>query len=184
MAQPRQKGQTMKNKAKIVELEVTDELIQDFGINPKDVRVLKHGSKFVKCLMVETSEEIYKAYMQPKWREDKRRYRRSQEDIVSSNKIPISIDVEDEDGNKLEIASKFNLEKEVCLKEFFGEYLKFLGGVDDNDMKIIILHYEEGVSQREIAKIVKLSQKTVSNKLKKYGDLLRENMKDFRDLID
>lgn len=51
-------------------------------------------------------------------------------------------------------------------------------------MKIIRLHFEEGLSQREIAKIVKVSQKTVSNKLKKYGDLLRENLKDFRDLID
>lgn len=174
----------MKSKAKVVELEVTDELIQDFRINPRDVRVLKHGNRFVKCLMVETSEEVYKSYMQPKWREDKRRYRRSQEDIISSSKNPISIDVEDEDGNKLEIASKFNLEKEVLLKEFFGEYLKFHGGVDDNDMKIIRLHFEEGLSQREIAKIVKVSQKTVSNKLKKYGDLLRENLKDFRDLID
>ena len=174
----------MTKKAKIVELEVTDEIIRDFGINPKEVRVLKHGNRFVKCILIETSEEVYKAYMQPKWREDKRRYRRSQEEINSSNKIPISIDVEDEDGNRLEIASRFNLEKEVCLKEFFSEYLKFLGGVEDTDMKIIRLHFEEDLSQREIAKIVKLSQKTVSNKLKKYGDLLRQNLTDFRGLID
>lgn len=174
----------MKNKAKVVELEVTDELIQDFGIDPKDVRVLKHGNRFVKCILIETSEEVYKAYMQPKWREDKRRYRGSQEDITSSSKNPISIDVEDEDGNKLEIASRFNLEKEVCLKEFFSEYLKFLGGVEDTDMKIIRLHFEEGLSQRKIAKIVKVSQKTVSNKLKKYGELLRGSFKDYEDLID
>ena len=173
----------MTKKAKIVELEVTDEIIRDFGIDPKEVKILKHGSRFVKCILVETTEEVYKAYMQLEWREDKRRYRRSQEDIISSKKMPVSIDVEDEDGNKMEIRDTFNLEKDICIKEFFNEYLKFLGDVNDVDMKIIRLSYEEGLSQREISKIVKLSQKTVSNRLKKYRDILVENFKDYKDLI-
>lgn len=173
----------MTKKAKIVELEVTDEIIRDFGIDPKEAKILKHGSRFVKCILVETTEVVYKAYMRPEWREDKRTYRRSQKGIKSSNKNPISIDVEDEDGNKMEIRDTFNLEKDICLKEFFNEYLKFLGDVNDVDMKIIRLSYEEGLSQREIAKIVKLSQKTVSNRLKKYRDILVENFKDYKDLI-
>lgn len=40
----------MTNKAKIVELEVTDDIIRDFGIDPKEVKILKHGSRFVKCI--------------------------------------------------------------------------------------------------------------------------------------
>lgn len=173
----------MTKNVKVVELEVTDDTIRDFGIDPKEVKILKHGSRFVKCILVETTEEVYKSYIQLEWRENKRRYRRSQKGIKSSNKNPISIDVEDEDGNKITIRDNFNLEKDICLKEFFNEYLKFLGDVNDVDMKIIRLSYEVGLSQREIAKIVKLSQKTISNRLKKYRDILVENFKDYKDLI-
>ena len=52
-------------------MEVTNETIRDFGIDPSQVVWTKIGNKKVRAFMVPCTEEQYYEYMRPLWREDK-----------------------------------------------------------------------------------------------------------------
>ena len=51
---------------------VTDEVIRDFGIKPEDVTWRRIGNRKCRVVMVDSTEEKYKAYMAPVWAEIKR----------------------------------------------------------------------------------------------------------------
>ena len=51
---------------------VTDEVIRDFGIKPEDVTWRRICNRKCRVVMVDASEEEYKAYMAPIWAEIKR----------------------------------------------------------------------------------------------------------------
>lgn len=51
---------------------VTDEVIRDFGIKPEDVTWRCIGNRKCRVVLVDASEEEYKAYMAPIWAEIKR----------------------------------------------------------------------------------------------------------------
>ena len=51
---------------------VTDEVIRDFGIKPEDVTWRRIGNRKCRVVMVDATEEEYKAYMAPIWAEIKR----------------------------------------------------------------------------------------------------------------
>ena len=54
---------------------VTDEVIRDFGIKPEDVTWRRIGNRKCRVVMVDASEEEYKAYMAPIWAGIKREVR-------------------------------------------------------------------------------------------------------------
>ena len=64
------------NKQYYIPMEVTAETIKDFGIDPADVVWTKIGNRKKRVVMIAATEEQYKAYMRPLWREDKRRWHR------------------------------------------------------------------------------------------------------------
>ena len=51
---------------------VTDETIRDFGIKPEAVTWRRLGNRKCRVVMVDATEEEYKAYMEPIWTEIKR----------------------------------------------------------------------------------------------------------------
>lgn len=51
---------------------VTDEVIRDFGIKPEDVTWRRIGNRKCRVVMVDATEEEYRAYMAPIWAEIKR----------------------------------------------------------------------------------------------------------------
>ena len=51
---------------------VTDEVIHDFGIKPEDVTWRRIGNRKYRVVMVDSTEEEYRAYMAPIWAEIKR----------------------------------------------------------------------------------------------------------------
>mgnify|MGYP000837289708 FL=1 len=51
---------------------VTDEVIRDFGIKQEDVTWRRIGNRKCRVVMVDATEEEYKAYMAPIWAEIKR----------------------------------------------------------------------------------------------------------------
>ena len=51
---------------------VTDEVIRDFSIKPEDVTWRRICNRKCRVVMVDASEEEYKAYMAPIWAEIKR----------------------------------------------------------------------------------------------------------------
>ncbi|MFQ9435188.1 MAG: hypothetical protein ACLR1R_01840 [Ruminococcus callidus] len=69
------------NKQHYIPMEVTAETIKDFGINPADVVWTRIGNRKARVIMIPATEEQYKTFMRPLWREDKRQQR--QEPAVS-----------------------------------------------------------------------------------------------------
>ena len=55
-----------------IPMAVTDEVIRDFGIKPEDVTWCRIGNRKCRVVMVDATEEEYKAYMEPIWAEIKR----------------------------------------------------------------------------------------------------------------
>lgn len=51
---------------------VTDEVIRDFGIKPEEVTWRRIGNRKCRVVMVDATEEEYRAYMAPIWAEIKR----------------------------------------------------------------------------------------------------------------
>ena len=51
---------------------VTDEVIRDFGIKQEDVTWRRIGNRKCRVVMVDATEEEYRAYMAPIWAEIKR----------------------------------------------------------------------------------------------------------------
>ena len=67
-----EKTKTNNEKQYFIPMEVTDETIVDFNINPEEVVWAKIGNNRVRVLMVPATEEQYREYMRPLWRENKR----------------------------------------------------------------------------------------------------------------
>ena len=59
------------SKQYAIPMEVTNETIRDYGIDPSKVIWTKIGNKKVRAFMVPCTEEQYYEYMRPLWREDK-----------------------------------------------------------------------------------------------------------------
>ena len=51
---------------------VTDEAIHDFGFKPEDITWRRIGNRKCRVVMVDATEEEYRAYMAPMWAEIKR----------------------------------------------------------------------------------------------------------------
>ncbi|WP_100065015.1 sigma-70 family RNA polymerase sigma factor [Miniphocaeibacter massiliensis] len=159
---------------------------------------------------VEVSEEVYKAYMQPVWKEKKRIQRAyknleelgeketiklsksknneyvqvaSIEDGFTNNKplgLPLSLERAEEEAG-FEIVSKINIE-EVAMFNLLKEALyEVLSEFQERDQKImeLLLIYE--MKEREVAKEVRCSQKTVNNVKNKLLPIIQEKMEDWRD---
>jgi len=65
------KNNENQSKEYAIPMEVTNETIKDFSIDPSQVIWTKIGNKKVRAIMVPCTEEQYYEYMRPLWREDK-----------------------------------------------------------------------------------------------------------------
>ncbi|OLS02591.1 sigma factor-like helix-turn-helix DNA-binding protein [Tissierella creatinophila] len=152
---------------------------------------------------VPVSEEVYKAYMQPVWREQKR-IQRAYKDLnemddpfAGSGKIlkqsnagngsglhhikmglPLSLNQAREEQG-FEAKSETNVEEEVAYKILLDELLNILDELNDKDSKAMKLVLIEGLSEREVAKEIGMSRKTVNNRKKKYLPIIQEKLKDW-----
>ena len=199
----------MKNIAKIIELEVSDKIIKDFGIDPKDIRVLKHGSKFVKCILVDVSEEVYKEYMKPIWKEQKRIQRayknleklQDEERIKTATEknvnyvqagsletgfiktkeygLPLSLDTAEEEYD-FEVASIQNIEDIVTYKLLEEAFLEVISEFSERDKKVLKLLFLYEMKEREVAEVVGISQKTVNNIKNKHLPKIQEKLRPWK----
>lgn len=154
---------------------------------------------------IPVSEEIYKAYMQPIWREQKR-VQRAYEDLnemddddpfADSGKVlkqsnsgngtglhhlkmglPLSLNQAKEEQG-FEAKSETNVEEEVAYKILLDELLNILDELNDKDSKAMKLVLIEGLTEREVAKEIGMSRKTINNRKKKYLPIIQEKLKDW-----
>lgn len=145
--------QTNDKKQYYIPMEVTSETIKDFSLNPTDVVWTKIGNRKVRVIMVAATEEQYKEYMRPLWREDKRHQR--QDPMVSLDKM-YSV-------TEYEVSDDSDLETVVMKKIMIDELHKALDDLEELDRTIMEM-YGAKHSEAEIAQAVGMSQRGVGKR--------------------
>ena len=147
----------------------------------------------VDGLEVEVTEEVYKEYMRPIWREEKRvqrlyknfndtnevylKSRSLKEGFIEEVKgLPLSLDYALEFAG-FEPEDLEDVFLETSYQILLDQLYEVLKGFKEKDMKIMKLHLINEFSQREIANELGISQKTVSNRIKKLLPLIQEKLK-------
>ena len=153
--------QTNKQKQYYIPLERTPETVITEEYKDCEVRWSKIGCRKVRTVLIPATEEQYREYMRPLWREDKRQQRHGA-DEVSADKV--------RDDYEVEVPDDFNLEEEVVNE---------LAALQDID-RTILLMIADGSSEAATGKAVGLSQKAVNKRKHKLYALLKEHLKDFR----
>lgn len=140
---------------------------------------------------IPVTEEVYQAYMRPVWAEQKRSERekrcrdengnRCTKDCSTCSKTrlgtPYSLDSFREDFG-FEPVDKTDVEELVADKLLLDELFDILNELDPGSRRIIEL-YSIGLSEREIATEVGISQKAVNKRKNKLFTLLQEKLKNF-----
>lgn len=156
------------NKQYYIPMEVTAETIKDFDINPADVVWAKIGNRKKRVVMIAATEEQYKEYMRPLWREDKRQQR--QEQMASLDKMY------EETG--YEAADTSDMETDIMKAIMIDELHKALGELEEID-RIIMEMYSQNRSETEIGQAVGMSQKGVNKRRHKVLLKLKSRLKDY-----
>lgn len=134
-------------------LEVTDETIKDFELDPKSVVFTKVGNRRIRAIMVPVSNEIYTELMRPLWREEK--YKQRHGDMISFDQMFCKTDYV--------APSHYEIETIVTDKLFLQNVQEIIAKLDARDRTIIEM-YLESHSEAEIAKVVGMSQRGVNKR--------------------
>lgn len=165
------KQKTINEKRKYyIPLELTPETVITEQYKDCEVCWSKIGCRMVRTILIPATEEQYRAYMRPLWREDKRQQRHG-DDEVSADKL--------RDEFELEPECDFNLEKIVLKKELLIALRRELAALQDIE-RTILLMVANGHSETAIGKAVGLSQKAVNKRKHKLYALLQDRLKDYR----
>ena len=177
---------------------VTDEVIHDFGFKPEDVTWRRIG----KCgvVMVDATEEEYRAYMAPIWAEIKREDRDGRCMVKGKNgklircpesnrceeckhfseasrerNKPASLSVLMDEG--AEPAAEGSFEDDVIYETILEDLISMLTEIKPKYGRIFRLLYD-GATQQEMADELGIKQRTVSDDIKKIRSLVQPLVKD------
>ena len=162
--------QTNEKKRYFIPLELTPETVITEQYKNCEVRWSKIGCRRVRTILIPATEEQYRAYMRPLWREDKRQQRHGA-DETSADRA--------QDDYELEVPDDFDLEKIVLKKELLIALRRELAALQDIE-RTILLMVANGHSETAIGKAVRLSQKAVNKRKHKLYALLQDRLKDYR----
>ncbi len=144
---------------------------------------------------IPVTEEVYRAYWQPVWAERKRQERekrclisdgkgKAKRCMEDCSKCPkqrmgsvLSMDKFLEDG--YEISDSLDMDELVAEKLLLEKLSAALNELDPVNKRIAEL-YSEGLSERQIAADVGLSQKTVNNRKASIFGQLHQRLKDYK----
>ena len=156
------------NKQHYIPMEVTAETIKDFGINPADVVWTRIGNRKARVIMIPATEEQYKTFMRPLWREDKRQQR--QEPMASLDKMYEEIEYEAADTSDLEV----DVMKQMMIDELYVA-LDELEELDRTIMEMCSKNHSEA----EIGQAVGMSQRGVGKRKQRILLKLRTRLQDY-----
>lgn len=158
---------------------------------------------------IEVSEEVYKEYMRPIWKEKKRIQRayqnleevRSEEGIKSSIEkngeyvqvgsfesgfmdgkeygLPLSLEVAEEEYN-FEAISSHNVEDIITYRLLEEAFLDVINKFPNRDKEILKLLILYQMKEREVAEVIGVSQKTVNNIKNRYLPIIQRKMKPWK----
>lgn len=179
---------------------VNDEVIRDFGIKPEDVTWRRIGNRMYRVVMVDATEEVYRAYMGPVWAEIKREDRDGRCMVSGKNgkliRCPESNRCEDcerfsevcREENKsaslsfladkgAEPAAEGSFEDDIIYETILEDLITMLSEIKPKYGRLFRLLYD-GATQREMADELGIKQRTVSDDIKKIRSLVQPLAKD------
>lgn len=162
--------QTNEKKKFFIPLELTPETVITEQYKSCEVRWSKIGCRKVRTILIPATEEQYRAYMRPLWREDKRQQRHGA-DEVSADQV--------REDYELEVPDNFDLEEVVLKKELLIALRRELAALQKIERTILMM-VANGSSEAAIGKVVGLSQKAVNKRKHKLYALLHDRLKDYR----
>lgn len=179
---------------------VSDEVIRDFGINPEEVTWRRIGNRKCRVVMVDATEEEYRAYMAPIWAEIKREDRDGRCMVNGKNgklircpesnrceeckhfseasrerNKPTSLSVLMDEG--AEPATEGSFEDDVIYETILEDLIAMLSEIKPKYGRIFRLLYD-GATQQEMADELGIKQRTVSDDIKKIRSLVQPLVKD------
>ncbi len=162
--------QTNEKKKFFIPLELTPETVITEPYKDCEVRWSKIGCRMVRTILIPATEEQYRAYMRPLWREDKRQQRHgADEESVDRAR----------DDYELEVPDDFDLEESILKKERLMALRRELAALQDIDRTILTM-IADGFSEAAVGESVGLSQKAVNKRKHKLFALLQYRLKDYR----
>ena len=154
----------------------------------------KVGNRKVRTILVPATEEQYKAYMQPEWKEDKRQQRlaekrRKREQAQAEHRVdpsvqgwdtPVSFEQMCETEYGFPGETRQDSPEEILEKEELLEALRReLAKLEELDRTILQMAIQ-GVSEAAIGREVGLSQKGVNKRKHRILEQLRNQLEDYR----
>ena len=168
-----------------VPMVVTDEVIRDFGIKPEEVTWRRIGNRKCRVVMVDATEEEYRAYMAPIWAEIKREDRDGRCMVKGKNgrlircpesnrceeckhfseasrerNKPASLSVLMDEG--AEPIAEGSFEDDVIYETILEDLISMLSEIKPKYGRIFRLLYD-GATQQEMADELGIKQRTVSD---------------------
>lgn len=151
-----------------IPMETSKEFAKAHGYTEADFKWWKIGNRLKLVILVPCSEEEYRAFIQPIWRENKAEERKREyfekhqltETSVEKLSEDFGFDIED---------SSVDLDKELLLMELKG----LLKDMEDLDQHIVEL-YLQGNSESAIGKEVGMSQKGINKRKKKIFEKIKK----------
>lgn len=162
--------QTNEKKRYFIPLELTPETVITEQYKDCEVRWSKIGSRRVRTILIPATEEQYRAYMRPLWREDKRQQRHGADETSADWA---------RDDYELEVPDDFDLEESILKKERLMALRRELAALQDIDRTILTM-IADGFSEAVVGESVGLSQKAVNKRKHKLYALLQDRLKDYR----
>ena len=151
------------SKEYAIPMEVTNETIRDYGIDPSKVVWTKIGNRKVRAYMVPCTEEQYYEYMRPLWREDKNAQNR--EAMESLEKMAEDLDFDPAVGLSTEDGVIANMVLEALI-----DHLNSIGSEYGDIFRLI---YDGGKTEA-VQKAFGLKKSTAIHRMKKARELAAE----------
>jgi RNA polymerase sigma factor (sigma-70 family) len=117
------------------------------------------------------TEEVYRAYICPFWKDKKRRQRQT-----ADHSIALSLNrlIEESDG-EFDIADGIDIAEDVTREQLRAEVRRIILQLPETDKAILLGYYLSEKTERELAFELGMCQKTVNNKRHRLLGKLREN---------
>ena len=167
-----------KTKQYFIPMQVTPQIIEEFGINAEEVQWTKIGNKPTRVIMVPATEEQYYEYMRPLWREDKQNQRASKQEDEGKMK-PVSLDQLYEDTEYEAADPGIDMEVALMKKLLIAELHKALDELEEIDSTIMEM-YSQDCTETQIGQAVGMSQRGVGKRKQRILMKLRTRLKEYR----
>ena len=153
----------IQSKQYAIPMEVTNETIRDFGIDPSKVVWTKIGNKKVRAFMVPCTKEQYSEYMRPLWREDKNAQNR--EAMESLEKMTEDLDFDP--------PADFSMEDKVMGNMILEALIDHLNNIGSEYGDIFKMIYDGGKTEA-VQKAFGLKKSTAIHRMKRARELAAE----------